>query len=118
MAEFTPFTVRTEIDADQRNRIRWTIWDPYAGVFKSTKNFATEREALYDADRFIDRRQNVWQRRHLTKTPQRPRDLNQWAKRMVEIATGEADDAAGGAKARPAKPAKPLKKPKASADKV
>lgn len=28
----------------------------------------------------------------LTKTPKRPRDLNQWAKRMVEIATGETDD--------------------------
>jgi hypothetical protein len=24
--------------------------------------------------------------------PKRPRDLNQWAKRMVDIATGEADD--------------------------
>jgi hypothetical protein len=27
----------------------------------------------------------------MTKTPTRPRDLNQWAKRMVDIATGEAD---------------------------
>jgi hypothetical protein len=26
------------------------------------------------------------------KHPKRPRDLNQWAKRMVEIATGEVDD--------------------------
>jgi hypothetical protein len=26
------------------------------------------------------------------KTPKRPRDLNQWAKRMVDIATGEAED--------------------------
>jgi hypothetical protein len=92
MSEFAPFTVRTEIDPVQRTRIRWTVWDPYAGVFKSTKNFATEREALYDADRFIDRRQNIWQRRHLTKTPSRPRDLNQWAKRMVDIATGEVED--------------------------
>ncbi len=28
----------------------------------------------------------------MTKTPTRPRDLNQWAKRMVDIATGEASD--------------------------
>jgi len=28
----------------------------------------------------------------MTKTPKRPRDLNQWAKRMVDIATGEASD--------------------------
>jgi hypothetical protein len=28
----------------------------------------------------------------MTKTPKRPRDLNQWAKRMVDIATGEATD--------------------------
>jgi hypothetical protein len=28
----------------------------------------------------------------LDKTPKRPRDLNQWAKRMVDIATGEASD--------------------------
>jgi hypothetical protein len=28
----------------------------------------------------------------MTKAPKRPRDLNQWAKRMVDIATGEADD--------------------------
>ena len=26
------------------------------------------------------------------KTPKRPRDLNQWAKRMVDIATGEVED--------------------------
>jgi hypothetical protein len=25
-------------------------------------------------------------------TPKRPRDLNQWAKRMVDIATGETND--------------------------
>jgi hypothetical protein len=28
----------------------------------------------------------------MTKPPKRPRDLNQWAKRMVDIATGEVDD--------------------------
>jgi hypothetical protein len=30
----------------------------------------------------------------MTKLPKRPRDLNQWAKRMVDIATGAADDRA------------------------
>jgi hypothetical protein len=28
----------------------------------------------------------------MTKPPKRPRDLNQWAKRMVDIATGEVTD--------------------------
>jgi hypothetical protein len=28
----------------------------------------------------------------MPKTPKRPRDPNQWAKRMVDIATGEASD--------------------------
>ena len=28
------------------------------------------------------------------KTPKRPRDMNQWAKRMVDIATGEVEDRA------------------------
>ena len=28
----------------------------------------------------------------MIKTPKRPRDLNQWAKRMVDIATGVASD--------------------------
>jgi hypothetical protein len=28
----------------------------------------------------------------MMKTPKRPRDLNQWAKRMADIATGEASD--------------------------
>ncbi len=28
----------------------------------------------------------------MTKTSKRPRDLNQWAKRMVDIATGAVDD--------------------------
>lgn len=28
------------------------------------------------------------------KQPKRPRDLNQWAKRMVDIATGDAEDVA------------------------
>lgn len=31
----------------------------------------------------------------MTKPPKRPRDLNQWAKRMVDIAIGEASDRAG-----------------------
>ncbi len=28
----------------------------------------------------------------MTKAPKRPRDLNQWAKRMIDIATGEVED--------------------------
>ncbi len=28
----------------------------------------------------------------MTKAPKRPRDLNEWAKRMIDIATGEVDD--------------------------
>ena len=28
----------------------------------------------------------------MPKTPKRPRDLNQWAKRMVDLATGAADN--------------------------
>jgi hypothetical protein len=28
----------------------------------------------------------------MTKHPKRPRDLNQWAKRMVDIATGAVED--------------------------
>ena len=28
----------------------------------------------------------------MAKHPKRPRDLNQWAKRMVDIATGEVSD--------------------------
>jgi hypothetical protein len=28
----------------------------------------------------------------MTKAPKRPRDLKQWAKRMVDIATGELSD--------------------------
>jgi hypothetical protein len=27
----------------------------------------------------------------MSKAPKRPRDLNQWAKRMVDIATGDVD---------------------------
>jgi hypothetical protein len=30
----------------------------------------------------------------MTNSPKRPRDLNQWAKRMVDIATGAVDDRA------------------------
>jgi hypothetical protein len=93
MADFEPYHIRTEIDPDCRYRIRWVVWDPFTGIFRSTKNFATEREALYAAERFIDRRQLVWQRK-MTKTPSRPRDLNQWAKRMVDIATGEVAEVA------------------------
>jgi hypothetical protein len=91
MADFEPYHIRTEIDPDCRYRIRWVVYDPFAGIFKSPRNYATEREALYAAERFIDRRQLVWQRK-MTKMPSRPRDLNQWAKRMVDIATGEVDD--------------------------
>ena len=38
----------------------------------------------------------------MTKAPKRPRDLNQWAKRMVDIATGEVDDAQGTSPLSPA----------------
>jgi hypothetical protein len=31
----------------------------------------------------------------MTNIPKRPRDLNQWAKRMVDIATGEAKESDG-----------------------
>jgi hypothetical protein len=31
---------------------------------------------------------------HGVKLPKRPRDLNQWAKRMVDLATGAASDSA------------------------
>src|SRR5476649_2874804 len=91
MANLDPFHIRTETDPDCRYRIRWVVWDSSAGVFKSTKNFATEREAMYDAERFVDRRENVWQKK-MTNAPKRPRDTNQWAKRMVDIVTGDADD--------------------------
>lgn len=30
----------------------------------------------------------------MSQPPKRPRDLNQWAKRMVDLATGEATEAA------------------------
>jgi hypothetical protein len=49
----------------------------------------------------------------MTTHPKRPRDLNQWAKRMVDIATGEVEDGSmtakqararkGGAKGGPAR---------------
>jgi hypothetical protein len=48
----------------------------------------------------------------MPKTPKRPRDLNQWAKRMVDLATGETsakkDKPAAPKKSRPRK--RPLKK--------
>jgi len=92
MASLDPFHIRTEIDPDCRYRIRWVVWDPFAGIFKSPKNYATEREAMRAAEGFIERRQTVWQKRMTTKTPKRPRDVNEWAKRMVDIATGAVDD--------------------------
>jgi IS1 family transposase len=51
----------------------------------------------------------------VTKTPKRPRDLNQWAKRMVDIATGEANDAPKKNEKRPAKSASP-RKPKSTSE--
>jgi hypothetical protein len=45
----------------------------------------------------------------MTKLPKRPRDLNQWAKRMVDIATGEAVDAPIENEKRPAKSASSAK---------
>ena len=38
----------------------------------------------------------------MTKHPKRPRDLNQWAKRMVDIATGQTQDDAPEAAKNPA----------------
>lgn len=31
----------------------------------------------------------------MTKHPKRPRDMNQWAKRIVDLATGQAEDREG-----------------------
>jgi hypothetical protein len=48
------------------------------------------------------------------KHPKRPRDLNQWAKLMVDIATGEASDALKENEKRPIKSASPRKSKGAS----
>ena len=45
------------------------------------------------------------------KTPKRTRDLNQWAKRMVDIATGEVEDR----ERKKAKPNRPVTTRKAKA---
>ena len=47
------------------------------------------------------------------KGEKRPRDLNQWAKRMVDIATGEVEDRERSEASKPnAKPSKPRKQRK------
>jgi hypothetical protein len=50
----------------------------------------------------------------MIKTPKRPRDLNQWAKTMIDIATGETSDAPVEGEKRPAKSAPPKKTKSAS----
>ena len=48
-----------------------------------------------------------------TPRPKRPRDPNQWAKRMVDIATGEVEDRERSEASKPnAKPSKPRKQRK------
>jgi hypothetical protein len=59
----------------------------------------------------------------MTKHPKRPRDLNQWAKRMVGLATGGIDeqsakDAAEPKTAPTRRPKKAFKKAKESANKT
>jgi len=94
MTKLDPFSIRTYLDPDFRHRIRWVVWDPVAGIIRSKQNYPTEMEALLWAEDYIERRQIGLAKRMTTKTPKRPRDLNQWAKRMVDIVTGEADDKA------------------------
>ena len=58
----------------------------------------------------------------MAKLPKRPRDLNEWAKRMVDIATGEVSNGDSTRESPPVKgpsekPRKPTDRP-ASAKKV
>ena len=94
MSRFIPLRIRIDEDPDRLGRFRWSVSDEYAGLFKSPGDFATEREALDDAEKYVDRRIRIWQKRKptLIKTPKRPRDLNQWAKRVVDLSTGEMTD--------------------------
>lgn len=50
----------------------------------------------------------------MTNPPKRPRDLNQWAKRMLDIATGEVEDRTGQEKKRQKHGASDLKPKSAS----
>jgi hypothetical protein len=55
MPKFAQLRIRIKADADRPGRFVWSVSDEYSGLFKSPGNFATEREALADAERFVDK---------------------------------------------------------------
>jgi hypothetical protein len=63
MPKFVPYRIRIAPDPDRPTRFRWSLSDEYAGLFKSSANFASEREAIADGERFVDKRILIWQKR-------------------------------------------------------
>jgi hypothetical protein len=62
MAKFVPYRITVKPDIGRPGRFRWRVFDEYSGPFRSSTNFATEREAIADAERFIDQRILKWQK--------------------------------------------------------
>jgi hypothetical protein len=61
MQELSPYTIQVQPDIDRFNRYRWTIFENGKQRDRSVLNFATQREAQVDAERFVDLLILTWQ---------------------------------------------------------
>jgi hypothetical protein len=60
MAERANFTIQIEPDAERPGRHRWTVLENGKHRDRSTYSYARKREALKDAEKFIDKLNETW----------------------------------------------------------
>jgi hypothetical protein len=92
MAEAPALTIDVAEDDARPGRYRWNVSENMKVRDKSLYSFGTKLEAQLDAVKFALSLNGLWPPASMIKPPKRPRDLNEWAKRMVDIATGEVED--------------------------
>jgi hypothetical protein len=98
MAEPHPFEVIVRPCTVDPLRFRWEIRENGEPCEVSKASHAARSEAVAEGQTMMQALIIQWRRagegyeRLMPKTPKRLRDVNQWAKRMVDIATGEVDE--------------------------
>jgi hypothetical protein len=111
MAEPHPFEVIVRACTIVPLRFRWEIRENGEPCEVSTGSHAARSEAVAEGQTMMQALIILWKRaregskRSMPKTPKRPRDVNQWAQRMVDITTGEvAEDPATQKQSKQKKP--------------
>jgi hypothetical protein len=114
MAEPHPFEVIVRPCTIDPLRFRWEIRENGEPCEVSTGSHAARSEAVAEGQTTMQALIILWRRagkgHERLKTPKHPREVNQWAKRIVDTATGEVDEDPVTQKQAKQKKSKPTKR--------